>query len=77
MWEKNYENMTDKELEEHAKRIEKIQKMRKDKAKLEILEEFKKIIEDYYRKGVEFYIPDGYGGGYDINSKNIYVKTWW
>lgn len=77
MWEKSYENMTDEELKEHAKRIEKIQKVRKDKTKLIALEDFKTFIEDYYHKGIEFYIPDGCGGGYDINSKNVYVKTWW
>lgn len=75
MWEKDYENMTNEELVEHARRIEKIQKARKDKIKQQALEEMKKNIDDYYRKGIEFYIPDGYGSGYDILANRIYVKT--
>lgn len=77
MWEKDYENMTDEELKNHIKKIEEIQKKRKDKTRQEALKKVKEIIEDYHNQGIDFYIPDGYGDGYDIVSNHIHVKTWW
>ena len=75
MWMMNsYEHMTDKELNETIRKINSILKTREDEKKQKALEEIRAAIDKYERQGLEFYLIDGYGGGRDIRSKDIFPR---
>lgn len=72
-----FEKMTDEELHELNKMVNKVLDRRKTEKLEKAQEEMRKILESYEKEGIVFYCPDGYGGEHDFYSHDVYAKDRW